>query len=84
MLCHSHGVTYKYEKKLPNQHCRGHHKAHQGPFPTRIAADLRRDLQKAMDRNAVDLSVRFVEHPAVYDRLTKGQGRTQTKRLLAD
>jgi len=41
-------------------------------------------LQKAMDRNAVDLSVRFVEQPTVYDRLTKCQGRTQAKHLLAD
>jgi hypothetical protein len=51
---------------------------------TRFATDLRRDWQKAMARNAVDLSVRFVAQPEVYNCLTKGQGCTQAKRLLVD
>lgn len=50
----------------------------------RVAADLKKDLQKAMDLNAVDLSVRFVDQLAVYNRLTKGQGRAKANRLLAD
>ena len=55
-----------------------------GRSASRIAADLKRELQKSMDLNAVDLSVRFVDQLAVYNRLTKGQGRTKAKRLLAD
>lgn len=51
---------------------------------SRVAGDLRRDLQKAMDLNAVDLSVRFVDQLAVYNRLTKVQGRAKANRLLAD
>lgn len=51
---------------------------------SRVAADLKRDLQKETDQNAVDLSIRFVEQLAVYNRLTKGQGRAKAKRMLAE
>ncbi len=51
---------------------------------SRVATDLKRDLQKGMDLNAVDLSVRFVDQLAVYNRLCKGLGRAKVKRMLAE
>ncbi len=52
--------------------------------PTRVAANLSRNLEKRADEYALALSTRFVGDPVVYDLLNGSlKGRARVKRLMA-